>query len=192
MNRRLWPLVVLATTAALSTSLVHAQTPSPTPAASPRFYVGGSLGRSDFGSCPSFASCDTKDLGFRLYGGYQFHPMFSVELGYAGLGETSASVGGSSGTIKASGWTAQAVGSYPVMNRLALFGKLGAIYGETKVGGAFGSRKDTGTNLAYGVGVRYGLTSALDLTAEWERFRFDGPSGKDNADLLSAGIRIKF
>ena len=191
MNRRLWPVAVLITTSAFTLSPAQAQT-SPTPAASPRFYVGGNAGRSDFGSCPGFASCDTKDTGFRLYGGYQFNPWLGVELGYAHLGETTASVAGNSASIKASGWTAQAVGSFPVINRVAVFGKLGAIHGESKTGGAFGSRKDIGTNLAYGLGVRYAVTNTLDVTGEWERLRFDGPGGSNDVDLLSVGIRVKF
>ena len=191
MNSRSLSVLLLASAAGLLNQSVEAQT-TQTVQASPRWYVGGNVGRSDFGDCPGFASCDTRDTGYRLYGGYQPHPNVAFELGYANFGETTASVGGLGANIKASGWTGHVVGSLPVWNRFSILGRVGGIYGESKVGGAFGSRKDRGTQLAYGAGVRYSITSQFDVSAEWDRYRFDTVGGDSDVDLISIGVRMKF
>ena len=189
MNRRLLPLVAIAMSAALVHPLVRAQTIQP----SPRWYVGGNVGVTDFGSCPSFASCDTKDRGYRVFGGYQFHPIVGVEVGYAHLGETSASVAGLRATTKAAGLTVQAVASWPVFNRVSVFGKLGVILGESRIDGALGSREDRGLELATGIGARYAITNTIDVSAEWDRYRFKVVErGRGDVDMISIGVRVKF
>ena len=190
MKRPLLALLVFSAAAAVNPPAVEAQTVQVQPA--PRWYIGGNVGRTDYGSCPSSASCDTRDTGYRLYGGYQFHPNIGVELGYVDLGKATANVGGLGGDVKADGWTAHVVGSIPVWNRFALFGRVGAIHGESKTGGAFGSHKDRGTDLAYGAGVRFGVTNNLDVSAEWDRFRFDTTNRDADVDLISVGLRFKF
>lgn len=157
-----------------------------------RWSIGANVGRSDFGDCPAFASCDTKDTGFRVYGGYQFHENFAAEIGYVDLGKTTARVAGRSADNKTRGVSAHLVGSWPVIERLSILGKVGAIYGESKVGGAFGSRKDRGTQLAYGGGLRYDVTNAIGIRAEWERYRFDTVNGKNDVDLISLGVQFRF
>jgi OmpA-OmpF porin, OOP family len=50
-------------------------------------YVGGSIGQSDFkAECDAGFTCDTKDTGYKIFGGYMFSPNFGVE----GPGSTSA------------------------------------------------------------------------------------------------------
>ena len=187
MKSRLLPLLVGVIAVSLA-PLGHAQPTQPVP----RWYAGGNVGASDFGGCPGFASCDTRDVGYRLFGGLQLTPIIGAEFGYADLGKTSASVAAISGSTKARGLTAHAIGSWPVFDRTSIFGKLGLIYGESRVSGGFGSRKDRGTKLAYGAGVRYAITDAVDLSGEWERYRFQTVGGGSDVDLFSVGVRVKF
>ncbi len=56
-------------------------------------YVGGSIGQSDADlDRAGTISCDNKDTGFKVFGGYMFHPNFGIELAYADLGKATAVV----------------------------------------------------------------------------------------------------
>src|SRR5688572_23398817 len=56
------------------------------------FYIGANVGQSRFrSSCDGVpVPCDDKDVAWKAYAGYQFHPNFAVEGGYFNLGNTSA------------------------------------------------------------------------------------------------------
>ena len=58
-------------------------------------YIGGALGQAEQSDqCSSTApgvSCDNKDSAWKIFGGFQFSRYFAAELGYANLGEASAS-----------------------------------------------------------------------------------------------------
>jgi OOP family OmpA-OmpF porin len=189
MTHRPWPLIAAAIGSVLALSSVQAQEVARI--ASP-WYAGVNAGRSDFrGGCPSFASCDTTDSGYRIYGAYQYHPNLAAEVGYADFGKTTASVGSLGAEVKATGWTAHIVISSPLVQRVSIFGKLGAVLGETKRSGPFDSGKDRGTDFAYGAGVRYDITNNIGASAEWERYRFDKAGGAD-LDFISLGVRYVF
>jgi OOP family OmpA-OmpF porin len=190
MRHRFWPLIAAAIGSVLAHSSVEAQEAAKT--ASP-WYAGVNAGRSDFrGGCPSFASCDTTDTAYRLYGAYQYHPNLAAELGYADFGKTTASVGNLGAEVKATGWTFHLVASSgPLIERVSIFGKIGAIFGETKRSGSFEGGKERGTDLAYGGGVRYDITRNIGASLEWERYRFDKAGGAD-LDFVSLGVRYVF
>ena len=80
---------------------------------------------------PSTLSCDVKDSGaFKFFGGYQFTRHFALELGYNDLGAVKTSNGD---TAKLSALELTAVGSWPLANRFAIYGKLGIFNGESLV-----------------------------------------------------------
>ena len=94
MNKRITPIAV----AALAVIGLSAAAPSYA-----QWYVGGSIGKSDikFNNAaqsdqfldlgftnPSTVS-NTKDTGYRLFGGYQLHKYIAVEAAYVDLGRFS-------------------------------------------------------------------------------------------------------
>lgn len=183
-------------------------------------YLGASIGQSDFKvDCTGLDTCDTKDTGYKLFGGYMFNPYFGVEAAYVDFGKATgtassipvilasdrvtrlatATVSGS-GSLKASGFGLWAVGNYPIGDG-ALFAKLGFASIENKLevsgaGSAFsatGSEKATSTDIAYGIGGAYNFTKNLGVRVEWERYQGKIPGDeKFDLDLLSAGIYYRF
>jgi OOP family OmpA-OmpF porin len=155
------------------------------------FYVGATVGQSKFkDSCtglPAGVSCDEKDTAWRILGGYQINRNFAAELGYHNFGETKASGGGVTASVKASVWELVGVGLFPVANQFGIYGKLGAHHGEAELTSNVGvSGKDTGNGWTFGGGVQWDVMPALGLRAEWQRYRKIG--GEDNdLDVLSLG-----
>jgi OOP family OmpA-OmpF porin len=198
---------------ALLATLAAAGLLSASPAAlsqNTKFYAGGSIGQAKTADwctgAPSTVSCDDKDTAWKIFGGYQFHPNFAVELGYADLGSVKAS-GSDAGvtfdiTGKQTAWDLTGVASWPLANRFAVFGRLGLYYGESKGSGTVsfggvsgsGSVSDTNTDFTFGLGASYNLTSNAGLRVEWQRYNDMGGDnvGKSNVDVLSIGALYRF
>jgi len=166
------------------------------------FYIGGSVGKSDFddnNAIPDLitsGSVDGSDTGFKIFGGYQFNQNFGVELAWVDLGKASYSgtfsgIPVTGGSVKTSGLNLSAVGTLPLGSGFALFGKVGFLAWESKAndvtGGAPFSGKADGTDLSLGIGASYDFTKNFGIRAEWERFKAVG-----DIDLLSVGVVYKF
>ena len=166
-------------------------------------YVGANLGQSKFHvDCNGLGvtDCDSKDTSFKLYGGYQFHPNFAAELGYSDLGKAKLSVPGFFSTdMKASAWELSALGLFPVMPQLQLFGRLGFYRGEIKFSGDLGGSK-TSTGLTWGLGGEWDFTRNIGARVEWQRFNgmkaqcdaIGCTEDKGDVDSLSLGIVYRF
>ncbi|HEX9684317.1 MAG TPA: outer membrane beta-barrel protein [Burkholderiales bacterium] len=166
------------------------------------FYIGGSVGKSDFdddNAIPDLitsGSVDGSDTGFKIFGGYQFNQHFGVELAWVDLGKagysgTFSGLPVTGGTVETSGLNLSAVGILPLGSGFALFGKAGFFAWESKAkdvtGGLPFSGKEDGTDLSLGIGASYDFTKNFGIRAEWERFKAVG-----DIDLLSVGIVYKF
>src|SRR5438128_2401629 len=83
-NTKKWGAFALAAALSLP-SIVLAQAPS-------GLYLGGSIGSSNMrqgcNGTPAGLSCDQKDTGWKLFGGYQFTPHWGAEAMYVDLGKT--------------------------------------------------------------------------------------------------------
>ena|SRR5438128_151117 len=164
------------------------------------FYVGATVGQSKFKDACSGAgagvSCDDKDTAWRLLAGYQFNPNFAAELGYHNFGETKATLGTLSETIKSNAWELVGVGLWPFANQFGAYGKLGGYRAESKDSSNFAAGgKDTNTGLTYGAGLQWNIMQSLGLRGEWQRYHNVGGTntgGKDNIDVLSLGAVWRF
>jgi OOP family OmpA-OmpF porin len=212
---------------ALGAALILALTATPMAfAAEGGWYLGGSVGSSrvdideaqinSLGS-PSSTSSNEIDTGLKLFGGFQFNKNWAVEVAYIDLGKFTANNTDSTGTLnldfKIKGWNVAGVGTLPVSESFAVFGKLGvlnwnldykcATASGTAVCNAPTNRSASGTDLSYGVGLDYALTKQVGLRLEWERFKDvgdpnntrgtdNGKTGQSDADLLSVGVKYNF
>lgn len=173
------------------------------------WYAGASVGQSKAKGiiCDLDITCssDDTDTGWKIYGGYQFNPNGAVEFGYVDLGKVKASgtdsfLGAASIDWEASGFTAALVGSLPVGQNFGLMGKLGLFHWDLDANASssvFGSGSDTasGTDLTYGLGLKYDFSKTVGVRAEWERFKDvgdDNTTGQGDIDLLSVGLVFKF
>lgn len=148
---------------------------------------------------------DDDDIGFKVFGGYQFNRHFAVEGGYVNLGEfaytaTTVPAGTLRGDIELQGVNLDLVGIVPFTEKLSGFARVGVLYAEAKdtfVGtGAVivtnPSPEAHDTNYKFGVGLQYDVTERIGVRAEAERYRIDDAVGnKGNIDLASIGLVVR-
>ena len=162
------------------------------------FYAGASFGQTkikDF-DCTGTTSCDDKDTGMSIFGGYQFTKNFAVEGGYTDLGKASQSAGGLSASFEASGFEISAVGIFPINPQWSVYGKLGMFMWDLDVKTNFGGNlSEDGTDLTYGIGVRWSFAKNLAAQLQWQRYKDigdDATTGKSDVDMLSVGLLFRF
>ena len=190
--------------AAFATSSAHA-------------YLGLSIEQAKYrNACEGAAAgitCDSSDTAFRLFGGWDIRPNIAIELGANFLGTVGASTGESADLTA---FDVSALGSWPIGNRFAVQGRLGAYFGDMstpavsspdniapvalppppfppppppRVGWAGGNN----TGMTYGLGVRYDMTEKATLRLEWQRFREFGSGGpRFDVDVFSLGALMRF
>ena len=147
-----------------------------------------------------------RDLGFKIFGGYQYNKYFAVEGGYFDLGQfgfntSTVPAGTFSGEIKLKGLNLDAVGILPITEKFSVFGRIGVTHTQANdsfVGtGAVNvlnpNPNSRDTNLKVGLGLQYAFTDSLTLRSEIERYRIDDAVGnKGDVDLVSVGLVYRF
>jgi OmpA-OmpF porin, OOP family len=167
-----------------------------------QFYIGGSVGKSDFddgNAVPDLitsGTVDGSDTGLKIFGGYQFNKNLALELSYVDLGKASYSgtfLGApvTGGSVDTTGLNFSVVGILPLNPSFELFGKVGFFMWEAQArdttGGVPFSGKEDGTDVSFGIGASYNINKNLSVRAEWEQFK-----AVDTISLLSLGIVFKF
>ena len=156
-------------------------------------YVGLNLGSANWGdSCDGFSgifNCDDSAFAGKFYTGGLISRMVGVELGYVNFGRPDTQFG----SWKAHGINASIVANLPV-DPVNLFARVGTTYGWTTTPGGAGMRSgdDNGFGISYGAGIGFDVTPRFQLTAEWDRTRFNFVNGDQDLDMYSLGVRYKF
>jgi OOP family OmpA-OmpF porin len=131
------------------------------------FYIGAEVGQTDVGS--------EDDIGFKILGGYRFHPNIAAEVGYGMLFDKS--------DVEVTALEFVAVGMFPIANQFSILGKLGLA--NVEADGPGGSVDKT--EITWGVGVQFDLNRNLGVRALWQRYETE-----DAADFLAIGVTYKF
>ena len=138
-------------------------------------YFGIAIGQSTLDS--------TDDTAVKGFAGYQFTPSFAIEAGYQDLGGITRN--GRSANITA--YDLSFVGAWPLGNRFALLGRVGAYHAETS---------SSGTNVGpiLGLGLSYDLTRNATFRLDWQRYDKLGPETqpKLDIDVISAAAIYRF
>jgi OOP family OmpA-OmpF porin len=187
------------------------------------FYIGGNVGQSRAkidtanidatvlaaGFTTSATSANETDVGFKIFGGYRFHPNFAVEAGYFNLGKfgfttVTTPAATITGTAKNdNGFNIDIVGIAPLNDAFSLFARVGVQTSQTSLtatgtGGGItvaASSSQTSTSYKAGLGAQYDFTKSIGARAEWERYRLPGGaagSNKADVDLFSLGMVVRF
>lgn len=156
-------------------------------------YIGLNLGRSDYRTpCAGGFACDNPNIAGKFYTGGMFSRVLGMEVGYLNTGNADRS----GGEAKAQGVNVSLVGNLPVTDAFNLFAKGGTTYAWTEVSAAPGtgvpSGDENGFGLSYGAGLGYDVTRDIQLVGEWDRNRFKFVSGREDVDLFSVGVKLKF
>jgi OOP family OmpA-OmpF porin len=156
-------------------------------------YLGASAGESKFRTeCSSLFDCDRKDTGFKIYGGGKFNDIVGLELGYTDFGKIRASGGETDAWAGSIALTA----GVPIGDRFSVFAKGGGVYGRTDVKASASTLLDTGHKngwgTTWGVGAALGITKAVQVRIDWDRYNLDFAGGSRDVDMLSAGLQMRF
>jgi len=143
------------------------------------FYVGAGVG--NFGL--EIDGFDDSDIGFKVFGGYQFMKYLGAELEYID-GGTAEDFGLK---IDVSGFNLSAMGILPVGEKFNLFAKLGMIFWDADVSGA-GRGSDSGEDFSWGVGAGYDFTDQFGARLEYQGFEIEDADG----DMISLGFSWMF
>lgn len=149
---------------------------------------------------------DRRDTAYKLFGGYQFNRNFALEAGYFDLGRfgftaDTANESTLAAQVRARGVNLDLVGTMPLSDRWSVLARVGAAYTRVRddfSGSAVPSQVDpvshrSSTNLKYGAGLQYAVSSSFLVRAEAERYRIDGPvSGHANVDTASVSLVFPF
>jgi OmpA-OmpF porin, OOP family len=150
-------------------------------------YVGASIGQSKFVSdacnvtTGTGFSCDDSDTSFKIFGGYNFNPNVSGELGYLDLGKIKLTNGVRSGSVSGNALYMDFVGNFPIANSVSLLGRLGFANATVKATGFSQSE----TKMHFGVGANYDFSPTMSVRGEWEQVQ-------DLGDAISVGLAVKF
>ena len=160
------------------------------------FYIGGSAGGATIESdldgitIPGLpTSIDEDDTAIKVFAGYNFDlPTIdlAIEAGYVDFGEPDIDTNLGELTLDTTGinaWGIAAVNVGPV----DIFGKLGLVSWEVDAELLGDSDSDDGTDIGYGLGVRFNL-GAFQIRGEYELYDVD----EVDVSMLSVGIAYQF
>jgi len=148
-------------------------------------YGGLSIASPHWSSNAGGVSTTGSGISGKVYGGYNFTPNYSLELGVVDLGHMRNSVG----ETKAWGGYVDGVGKFPVADRWSVLGRVGVAEGrfDTPVG------KSSKAALKFGAGVQYDLSPTAAVVGEYEYYHFgDVLSSSTNIGQLSVGLKLGF
>ncbi|AVR94693.1 outer membrane beta-barrel protein [Pseudoduganella armeniaca] len=176
-------LAVLASVSALGAVSAHAADGVP--------YMGVGVIASEhrydtgFPTAGVTVSDDKKtEWGGKVFAGYQINPMWAVEGGYTSFGKgdadyTVAGVRGSAETKSESFYVAGKA-SYPVAEKVNVFGKLGVAHNRNEVSGnilGLTGKDEFSKNSVYAaVGADYAINEKVSMSLEYEHY---GKTGID-------------
>jgi OOP family OmpA-OmpF porin len=143
------------------------------------FYVGAGVG--DFGV--EIGAFDDSDIGFKVFGGYQFMKYLGAELEYID-GGTAEDFGLK---VDVSGFNLSAMGILPVGEKFNVFAKLGMIFWDADLSGA-ARGSDSGEDFSWGVGAGYDFTDQFGARLEYQGFEIEDADG----DMISLSASWKF
>ena len=159
-------------------------------------YVGASAGESKFRTeCNRTITqfeCDRKDTGWKVYAGGMMNEVLGLEVGYTDFGRIRIP----GGEVDAWAIPVSLTAGVPLGSRFSAFGKIGGVYGRTDVRASFDSLTDrghkSGWGWTYGAGATFSVTPTVQIRADWDRYKLDFAGGRDDVDMLSAGVQLRF
>jgi len=197
----------------LATGIAHAQVMGDR-----RWYVGLDVGQSKIDHEPGYRDTDDTSTAYTLLVGYRFSRHFSLEAGYADLGEFSSVLEPACpqpsqcprlySTKSLDGFLLNAVGTWPLATHFQVNATIGAIYRDLTVatginptGNDSYTYRDGVLKFALGIGVP--INSRFDIDLDFTQYQTLGigyGASYDDAGLvagsesqvLSLGVRWRF
>ena len=172
------------------------------------WYAGGKLGWSQYhdtgfygnGYSANNGPTHESQLGAGAYGGYQVNPYVGFEMGYDWLGRMPYKGSVTNGAFKAQGVQLTAKLSYPVMDDLDVYTRLGGMVwrADSKLNNGSENLKnhDTGVSPVFAGGVEYAITPEIATRLEYQWVNNIGDAGtvgtRPDNGMLSVGVSYRF
>lgn len=167
-------------------------------AAVPGFYVGAQLGDADnhySNSNANVTSSNIDDTGIagRIFGGYEFTPLWGLELGYIRFSNIKYSnINGtaSSGEIKQDAVDILGKRSFPFDNGVSLVAKAGMAVETARHDSNVGN-DDNEVQPVFGIGVSYDIIPQIPVELSYMRYQ-DVGGNIPSSDFLALGVSYYF
>ncbi|OCA54181.1 porin OmpA [Photorhabdus namnaonensis] len=176
------------------------------------WYTGGKLGWSQYHDVNFYGNGYTSaigngpthknQLGAGAFLGYQANPYLGFEIGYDWLGRMSYKGSVNNGAFKAHGFQLATKLSYPIMDDLDIYTRLGGMVWRADSKANYGATNthlknhDTGVSPLAAIGVEYAITKdwATRLDYQWVNNIGDASSvgARPDNGLLSVGVSYRF
>jgi OOP family OmpA-OmpF porin len=134
----------------------------------PGFYAGIGGGNSHLKLGNDDLEVEANDIGYQLFGGYNFGRYFAIEAAYFDGGVLTDDVFGFDLEFGLDGFIASAVGRVPVSDRFSLFAKLGVASYDSKVDFGFDAQREHQSDLSYAAGGELSFGEHWGMRIEFE------------------------
>lgn len=163
-------------------------------------YIGGAIGQGRINvDCDGVANCDKTGTGFKLGGGYRFHPNLAVEANYFDFGKARASDEELSASLKGSGMGVGVAAIADFSPSVYGVARLGLARTKARLGLAgFGSTSDSSSNPYYGVAIGWKMSPNLgiELGFDASKVKYKDAELEINESastrLFSVGVNFSF
>lgn len=123
--------------------------------------------------------------------GYRFADNVAAEIGYTSFGDSSLIGSGTSATVSASSFHANAVGNYAIGEKFDLLGLVGLASNSQKLAVSTGtSYSGSATGLMYGLGVQYKINPRFAVRALYRDYGSFGKFGATNGDMTATTFTV--
>jgi OOP family OmpA-OmpF porin len=200
--KRLLTATILASSLAAGAAFAQGTNP---------WYVGASVGQSNYSTDSCVGQCDKTDIGMKIFGGYLFNEYIGAELAWGAYGSakinTVEDIGVGQpvnllGEVKSSGFSGFLVGQFPI-DQFRLFGKVGFSYLDTKLTATVpiqpgiplqfsDSQSDRSFEFAWGVGATWMVNSKFGVRAEYEAMKYKIVDTSNTLSFWSIGVQYHF
>jgi len=170
------------------------------------WYTGAKLGWSQYHSTATSPSLDNSgstrkdELGAGAYAGYQVNPYVGFEMGYDWLGRMAYKGQPSNGAFKAQGVQLTTKLSYPVLNDVDVYTRLGGMVwradSNLNYAGDRVKNNDTGVSPVFAGGVEWAVTRDIATRLEYQWVNHIGDKdtlgARPDNGMLSVGVSYRF
>jgi len=152
---------------------------------------------------PAGWSCSDTATAWRVAGGYNFTPMWGVELSYGDFGKAALSgplLGVPvSGNWKGTAWQLSGTGTFAINESFSILARIGVVNSTAKLdvsvpGYGSGGASASKTTAGFGIGAQYDFSKMFGIRAQYEDLGKwgDSSTGESKVTLISAGLVFHF
>lgn len=153
------------------------------------FFLGAQGGQARLDADFNGFNLDSSETSARVYVGWRFNEHISLTGGYRTFGDFEETVGAQTASVHADGFTLGVQGRLPLSERFSSVVEVGSFFwdGNASINNAT-TADPSDTNLMIGLGMRYAVTSAFNLTADWQHYRLE----EESARVVNLGLELSF